>query len=514
MDSTLDGKHTSIWLDSSPSTGYGALDGTETVDTAVVGGGIVGVMTAFELVEAGQTVALLERDKIAEGVTGHTTAKLTSLHGVIYSYLIDEFGEEQAQQYAEANEAAIDTVESLQQQVGSDCHFTRTPAYTYVMDPDSRTRILNEVEAAQRLGLPATYTQSTELPYEVAAAIRFDDQALFHPRRFLLSLARSIDEEREGEIFEDTRVTSIEAGSPCRVETNRGEVIADDVVVATHFPIFDPSLYFARLYPKRSYVIGVGLEGEAPVGMYYDTGNPYFSVRPVPAADGPTVLIGGQNHRTGDGGSSIDRYRKLREMATDRFDVTRILYRWSTQDFVSIDRVPFVGPAGPRTDSVYLATGFGGWGLTNGIAAGLILSDLVLDRGTSWQEVYEPNRLRMKAAAWNFLEHNAHSTKHLAERYLRSPTSDTGGIGRGEGRIVDTDDGPVAVSRDGDGELHAVSAVCSHMGCLVEWNDGEMSWDCPCHGSRFDNDGAVIDSPAVEGLEQYDHEELHSKQIE
>lgn len=507
---SLDGEQTSIWLGTSPGTDYDALDGGLTVDTAIVGGGIVGVTTAFELVEAGHSVALVERARILEGVTGHTTAKLTSLHGLIYDHLIERFGEERARQYAEANQEAIDTVESLAEALDADCDFQRAPAYTYVDDDDQRSTIRDEVNAARRLGLPASYTESTELPFDVSAAIRFDEQGLFHPRQYLLSLANSVADTDDGHIFEETRATDIQTGTPCRIETDRGNIVADDVVVATHFPILDPSLYFARVSPKRSYVLAVELDGEEPEGMYYDPDEPYFSVRPVPSADEPTVLIGGQNHRTGHGGSTVDRYRKLRETATDRFDVSEIKYRWSTQDYTSVDKVPFVGPAGPGIDSVYVATGFGGWGMTNGTAAGLLLADLVRDRENSWQDVYDPNRLKVGAGAKKFLEHNVHAAKHYADKYLGTQGQDVHGVGRGEGRVLDTDDGPVALSRDEDGELHAVSAVCSHMGCLVEWNDGETSWDCPCHGSRFDADGSVVETPAVEGLEQLDSSALRS----
>jgi glycine/D-amino acid oxidase-like deaminating enzyme/nitrite reductase/ring-hydroxylating ferredoxin subunit len=507
---SLDGEHTSIWLDTSPRTGYDALDGGLTVDTLVVGGGIVGVTTAFELLETGQSVALVERDRILEGVTGHTTAKLTSLHGLIYEHLIETFGEEQARQYAQANESAIDTVESLAGALDADCDFQRAPAYTYVEDDERRSKIRDEVNAARRLGLPASYTESTELPFDVSAAIRFDEQGLFHPRQYLLSLANSVVDTDGGHVFEETRATDVETGSPCRVDTDRGEIVADDVVVATHFPILDPSLYFARVSPKRSYVLAVELNGQEPEGMYYDPDEPYFSVRPVPSADEPTVLVGGQNHRTGEGGSTVDRYRKLRETATDRFDVAEITYRWSTQDYTSVDKVPFVGPIGPGIDNVYVATGFGGWGMTNGTAAGELLADLVRGRENAWADVYKPTRLKIDAGAKQFLEHNAHSTKHYAKKYLGMETSDVQAVSPGEGRVVDTDDGPVALSRDEDGELHAVSAVCSHMGCLVEWNDGERSWDCPCHGSRFDVDGSVLDTPAVEDLEPYDDTELRS----
>jgi len=502
-------RDTSVWLASSERTDYAPLDGGLAVDTAVVGGGIAGLTTAFELVEAGQSVAVVERDRVLEGVTGHTTAKLTSLHGLVYDHLIDHFEERRARRYARANEAAIDAIESTVEEYDVDCDFERTPAYTYTGSADGQGKIRDEVDAARRLDLPASYTESTPLPFDVAAAVRFEDQARFHPRKYLLALAREIDDADGSHVFERTRATDVSGGRRPQVSTDRGTVRAEDVVVATHFPIHDRAFYFARLYPKRSYVLDLRLEDDAPEGMYYRPEEPYFSVRPRPTGEDSSVLVGGQNHRTGHGGSTADRYRRLERQARERFDVDSVEHRWSTQDYVSVDKVPFVGQHSPLGEHVYLATGFGGWGMTNGTAAGMVLADQILGRPNRWSEVYRPTRFDFGASKRDLFEHNAHSMKHFFEDYLgTAPAVDVSDIGRGEGGVVDADGEAVGVYRDDDGEYHAVSAVCPHMGCHVEWNDGERSWDCPCHGSRFEFDGSVIDTPAVDGLERYDEEEL------
>jgi len=503
-EAPLPGEATSIWIDTTPETGYVALDDGVTVDTAVVGGGIAGITAAAKLKAAGQTVAVLERDRVVAGVTGHTTAKLTSLHGLVYDYLIEHVGAEKARQYAEANEWAIDDVESTIAARDIDCDFERAPAYTYTDAAESRGRIREEVDAARRLDLPASYVESTPLPFDVSAAVRFDGQAYFHPRKYLLELAREIPGDGS-HVFERTTARDIEHGRPCQVVTDRGTVTADDVVVATHFPFFDHAFYFARLSPKRSYVLAARLRDSPPEGMYYRTDEPYFSVRPHPAGDEPMVLIGGQNHRTGHGGSTTVRYRALEAQARDRFDVESIEYRWATQDYVSVDRVPFVGQHAPHLDHVYVATGFGGWGMTNGTVAGRLISDLVLGRESPWRAVYKPTRLRIAASTRELVSHNKHAMKHLLEDRLGKPRRiDVGTIDRGQATIVASEEGPVGVYRDGTGQVHAVSAVCTHMDCLLKWNDGETSWDCPCHGSRFDYDGTVLDTPAVEDLAAYD----------
>ena len=496
---------TSVWLDSSERTDYPPLDGGTEVDTAIVGGGIAGLATAFELLEAGQSVAIVERGRIVEGTTGYTSAKLTSQHGLVYDHLLEHFGEREARQYARANEAAIDAVESTVEEYDVDCDFERTPAYTYTESADEVGRIRDEVEAARRLGLPAAYVESVPLPFDVAGAVRFDDQARFHPRNYLLALARRIDEREGSHVFERTRATEVAGGRRPQVSTDRGTVLADDVVVATHFPIHDRALYFARMYPKRSYVLDVRLRGDVPEGMYYRPEEPYFSVRPHPAGEGERVLVGGQNHRTGHGGSTADRYRKLERQARERFDVEAVENRWSTQDFASVDKVPLVGKHSPLSNHVYLATGFGGWGMTSGVAAGAVLADRILDRPNPWDDVFRPTRFDLGASKRDLLEHNTHAMGHFFADHLGiSPTVDVSEIGRGEADVVDADGDAVGVYHDEDGEYHAVSAICPHMGCHVEWNDGERSWDCPCHGSRFGYEGSVIDTPAVDGLERYD----------
>lgn len=501
----LEGQHKPIWFDTTSETEYGSLDGRLRVDTAVVGGGIAGVTTAFELQKAGQSVALLDRSSILRSVTGHTTAKITSLHGLIYAHLCDHVGHRHAQQYAEANEAAIDRIETIVQKQDIDCGFTRTPAYTYVESEDSRSKIRDEVEAARTLGLPATYVESTELPYAVEAAVKFADQARFQPRKYLLELARRIP-GTDSHIFEETTVQDISDGTPCHVQTNRGTVIASDVVIATHFPIRDPALYFTRLSPKRSYVVGAQLAADPPEGMYYDPEEPYFSVRPHPVDDESMVLIGGQNHRTGHGDSTREHYRRLEQQARERFNVESIEYRWATQDYVAIDRVPFVGRIAPQMGHLYVATGFGGWGMTNGTAAGRLLSDLILDRENPYRSVYQPTRFQLRGATGRLLSHNTHAvTRLIGDRIESHPRLDRLQLDLGEAAVVTTQDGPVAIYRDDTGKRHAVSAVCPHMGCLVSWNDGEQSWDCPCHGSRFDIDGTVLDTPAVTDLEPYNH---------
>jgi len=523
-DATADAdESTSIWLATTDESDYDELEGGVHADTVVVGGGIVGLTTAYHLDAAGQTVVVLERDRIVTGVTGHTTAKLTSLHGRIYDHLVDEFGDTAARRYAQANERAITQVASVADAHDVDCDFERTSAYTYSESGSDVASLRAEADAAARAGLSASFVESTPLPYDVAGAVRVDDQAQFHPRTYLLALADAVDDtgdgdgdgDREGSdpggsrIFERSRVVDVDPGDPCRVTTDRGQVAADDVVVATNFPVYDHAFYYARLSPKRSYVLAVELADDPPEGIYYDPSEPYFSVRSRPAGEGRLALVGGQNHRTGHGGSTAERYRELERRAREKFDVASVVHRWSTQDFVSVDGVPFVGKHSPRSDRVWVATGFGGWGMTNGTAAGRLLADRILGREKEWGAVFEPTRLNFGASIGDLVEHNTHAMQQFLEDRIEPPRhAAVRDVDRGEAAVLDVDGESVGVYHDHDGDRHVVSAVCPHMGCRVEWNDGERTWDCPCHGSRFDHDGTVLHAPAVDDLERYAPGEL------
>lgn len=500
----LSGKPESIWIDSSTTTDYPPLEGGLKVDTVIVGGGIAGITVAAQLKDAGRDVAVLEAGRILNGVTGHTTAKLTSLHGLIYHQLRSKFGEKKARLYGDANETAIDHVEETVSKYGIGCDFERTPAYTYVDSQEKRKKIKREVEAARSLGLPASFVESTTLPYDVEAAVRFDDQAHFHPRKYLLALAERIP-GNGSYLFENTRATDVDRGTPNEVKTERGTIAADEVVIATHFPLYDHGLYFARMSPKRGYVLAARLENTAPEGLYYRPGNPYFSVRSHPTGDQSLVLIGGQNHRTGHGGDGFDRYRKLEKEAKSKFDVASIEYRWSTQDYTSVDSVPFVGKLAPQTEDIYVATGFGGWGMSNGTAAGLLLADLIRDQENEWQSVYTPTRFKPSASAKELIKHNEHAAKHFIGDRIRSPKS-TPDLSNDEGRVIQKGTDAIGVYRDEHGELHSVSAICPHMRCILHWNGAERSWACPCHGSRFTYDGTVIDGPAMKDLPKRDLE--------
>jgi glycine/D-amino acid oxidase-like deaminating enzyme/nitrite reductase/ring-hydroxylating ferredoxin subunit len=503
---SLPGEPLSLWLDTTPETDFDPLDSDVRVDTAVVGGGIAGITTATRLQEAGQSVAVLEADRVVEAVTGHTTAKVTSQHGLIYDHLVSDVGVEAARTYAEANEAAVEEIASRVEERDIDCDFRRQSAYTYVTAQEKRRSVREEVSAARRAGIDAEFVEETPLSYDVECAVRFDDQAQFHPRKYLLDLVEAVPGDGS-HVFEETRVTDVAGGDPCTVETERGTVRADSVVVATHFPVFDHGFYFARQFPKRSYVVAARLNESPPKGMHYRDEEPYFSVRTQSADDGEFVFIGGQNHKTGQGGSTEKRYRELAREARQRFDVKSFEYRWSTQDYRTADRIPYIGQLGPSTDDLYVATGFGGWGMTGSTVAAMILSDLITSGSNAWADVFDPSRIDVRSQGKELVTENADVAREFVGDWATKPLTSVVSLSPGDATVTREGGSVVGTYRDEDGEEHKVSAVCPHMGCLLEWNDGERSWDCPCHGSRFTYDGAVMEGPANSDLSRPDRNE-------
>ncbi len=488
----------SFWIDTSDTTAYPALSERVSVDVAVLGGGITGVAVATQLKRAGMTVALVEARRLCQGTTGHTTGKLSSLHGLVYDALASSFGEEGARAYGEANEAAIGRVAALAEEYGIGCDFERLPNYTYTEREEEVSQIEAEAEAAKRAGLPATYTEESDLPYPIRAAVRFDDQARFHPRKWCLGLARVIEGDGS-HIFEETRALSVREGRPCRVATNRGELEADRVVVATLLPFTDRGFFFARTHPEREYVLGVRLEGRVPRGMYITAGSPTRSIRSHPTADGEVVLISGESHKTGQAQDYEQRYGRLERFARERLGAHSIDYRFSAQDFYPADQVPYIGQMRRRSDRLYVATGFKAWGLSHAVVAAMILEDQLQGRENPWSALYDPNRLNLRASASSFLKENANVARRLVGDRLTKRRK-LAAVARGTGAVVSDGRRQLAAYRDKQGELHTLSARCTHMGCVVSWNDADGTWDCPCHGSRFGVDGEVIHGPAVKPL--------------
>jgi glycine/D-amino acid oxidase-like deaminating enzyme/nitrite reductase/ring-hydroxylating ferredoxin subunit len=492
----------SYWEKSAERPSYPPLTKDRRFDVAVIGGGIVGVSTAYRLAKEGARVCLLEARRIGAGATGYTTAKITSLHGLTYAKLEGSLGLDTARIYGEANEAGLAAIAETAEGLSIDCDFRRKANFTYAESDAGRTLIEEEVGAAERAGLRPSLTRVSELPYSVAAAISLPDQAAFHPLKYLHALA-SAAADAGCEVHEDTRVTNVDQREPCGLRTDRGATLrADRVVVATHLPILDRGLFFARTHPERSYVLLARLRGDVPQGMYLSDETPPHSLRPVPTGKGELLMIGGESHKAGQS-DARERYVALERWARERFEIESIDHRWATQDNIPADKLPFVGRLWPFSDRVLTATGLRKWGIAMGTSAATILTDLVAGRKNRWASTFTPVRIHPRAGATSFIKENVNvATRFLGDRVPGRESAED--LSPGEGRVVGSGLEQRAVYRDDSGTLHPLSARCTHLGCIVRFNAAERTWDCPCHGSRFGATGEVIEGPAVRPLSRRD----------
>ncbi|MFP5212785.1 MAG: FAD-dependent oxidoreductase, partial [Acidobacteriota bacterium] len=356
-------------------------------------------------------------------------------------------------------------------------------------------------KAARELGLPVTLTQTSELPFPIKGAVSYANHAHFHPRKYLLGLIPSIL-ANGGIILENTRALDVSDGTQCTVETDKGNITAGKVIVATHFPFLNRGQYFARMFPYRSYALAARIRGPVPQGMYYSTEPSVRSTRPLTAEEGDRLLVTGGYHKPGHVEDTIQAYKIVETYIRERFDLdAEVEYCWSTQDNETLDRVPYIGEFTARSRNLYCATGFGGWGMTGGTVSAMILSDLVLGRENAWRGLFTPSRFDT-ASIKTLVTENLDVGKHYFGDWVSAKRFSPEEVAPGESKVFKHGLEHVAVSRDEENRLTAVSGKCTHLGCLVKWNNAEESWDCPCHGSRFSRDGKLLHGPAVKDLEE------------
>lgn len=474
----------SIWSEDTQIPERQPLDGDIRADVCVIGAGMAGVLTARMLKARGVDVVVLEANRIGSGQTKNTTAKITSQHNLIYARLIDAFGADKARQYADANQTALRRFKQIIGDKRIDCHYEEKPAYVYATD-DAR-RIEQEVKAAQALGIDAEFTDKTRLPFPVKGAVKFPRQAQFNPLEFLRGAAEDLT------IYEQTMVKSLDNR---RVTTDRGGVAAKSIVMCAHFPFINvPGFYFARMYQQRSYV--VALENAAQMdGMYIDADESGFSFRNYENY----LLLGGAGHRSGENLTG-DRYETLRGAARQWFPNSAEKARWSAQDCMTLDGVPYIGQFAATTPNVYVATGFQKWGMSTSMAAAELIADAIVGKKNPYAEVFSPQRFHLSASAETLLENGKESVKALSRSLFQLPDTLLQELPAGHGGVVEYEGEKLGVYKDESGRTFVVSVKCPHLGCQLEWNPDEKSWDCPCHGSRFDYEGNLLNNPALEGL--------------
>lgn len=425
----------SVWYDSVVLPEFDKLQGEIKTDVLVIGGGMAGILCAKKLKDAGVDCVLVEGRKIASGITKNTTAKITPQHGLIYNKIIKDYGKEKAKMYLDANNKALASYEKMCRNI--DCDYELRDAYTYSLD--SYKKIEEEVKAVDSLGYQAEFVNKTELPFEVSAAIKFQNQAQFNPLKFISHIVKELN------IYEDTFIYDI---TPDIAISENGKIRAKQIIVATHFPFINKhGSYFLKLYQHRSYV--TAYEGIKQMnGMYVDEDKKGLSFRSYK----DLLLIGGGGHRTGKRGGA---WKEIDSFSQKYYPNAQVKYKWATQDCETLDRIPYIGHYSKKTPNLYVATGFNKWGMTSSMVAAQILTDMILGKSNDTKEVFSPSRSILKP---QLLVNGFETTKNL---------------------------------------LFPTVKRCPHLGCALKWNKAEHTWDCPCHGSRFEEDGKLIDNPAT-----------------
>jgi glycine/D-amino acid oxidase-like deaminating enzyme/nitrite reductase/ring-hydroxylating ferredoxin subunit len=496
----------SVWSETPPAIQYGPLVGNVDVDVAVIGAGITGVTAARLLKLGGRRVALVESRRIGKGETGKTTAHLTEVTDLRFHKMISRFGEGGARLTLQGHRAAIDRIAAFVRELQIDCQFERVPGYLYAETAAQAKLVDQELKAAKKLGLKVAPVEGLPLPFTVLRAIRFEDQAQFQPRAYVLALAKGLDGDGS-HIFEQTHVMEIEEGKPCRVTTEGGSITARDVIVAAHVPIANKFFTHTKLAAYRSYAVGAAVATPPSPGLFWDTDEPYHYIRGHVVDGVPYLIVGGEDHKVGEVDDTTLPFERLEAYLRTRLgiDLAATDFRWSGQIIEPADGLPYVG-RNAQSGHVYIATGYSGNGMTNGTLAGMVLSDQVQDIPNPWSELYDATRFKPIASAAAFVSENIDFPKHLVADRLppANDAEDIESLPAGEGVVVNVSGKKLAVYRNGHGDLSALSAVCTHLGCLVHWNTTEKSWDCPCHGSRFDPLGRVLNGPATAPLEPGD----------
>ncbi len=483
----------SLWAATAEAPAYPRLTGDLTADVAVVGGGITGLTTAYLLQKAGKKVVVIEAAQLGQGVTGYTSAHVTVTLDVRYAELIRKFGITKAKLVYQTSQTALDFIRQTVTDLSIECDYASVPGYLYSDTKEDVADLTKELAAAKQLGIDVSWADSAPLPFPTYGTVVFANQAQFHPLKYIQGLAKAFT-AAGGQIFEKTRVEDVSKG---HVKTDRGTITVQDSILATHTPILTKLLPVqAKLSQYRSYVLSATLKNDQiPVGLFWDTHTPYNYIRSY----GDQIVVGGQDHHVGELLDTKKYIAKLECYVQEKFPIAAINHVWSAQYFKPCDDLPYIGQA-PLLAHVYVATGFIGNGLTLGTASALLLSDLLLGKANVWAKLYNPNRITLSSLV-QLTKFGWNNFKHFAiDRFTPGAKGGAVDLANNEGKVMTEGGKKVAVYKDRNGVVTKLSPVCTHAGCIVQWNQFEKTWDCPCHGGRYSAEGVVLNGPPVKDL--------------
>ncbi|WP_353856197.1 FAD-dependent oxidoreductase [Bacillus sp. Bos-x628] len=498
----------SLWLADKKKDSFPSVSEDLTADVIIVGGGITGIATAFEMTERGLDVIMIDANELMQGTTGHTTAKVTSQHDVYYHELIQHIGMPNARLYVEANEKAKELIQTRVKEHQIECQLEVRDAYLYTKEESGVKKLKKELDAYKQLGIDHDW--KTELPFdpEIKAALVMKQQAQFHPLHYLNALVQLLI-ERGVRIYENTAAVDVKEGHRPAVITKNGHHLTGRYIIScSHFPFYDgKGLYFTRIHPNQSYVVAAKTNKPLPDGMYLGIDQPSHSLRTAKINGEKVVLIGGEGHKTGQGGDARTHYEALEKFGHEILGIQEVLYRWSTHDLVTMDKIPYIGYLTKNHPNILVATGFRKWGMTTSHVAATLIGDLIEGKSNPYESIYIPSRFVPDPFVKEFIKENANVAAQLITGKLNRPDQTIDNLKPGEGGIVSYEHKKCGAFKSEDGNVVLVDTTCTHLGCEVAWNNSDRTWDCPCHGSRFSVTGEVVEGPAKKPLKRSYYEQ-------
>lgn len=509
-----DGVTISLWQDAIPEYTPQTVElPAQTVDVLIVGGGITGITTALLLQKAGKTCVIAEAQNLCFGTTGGTTSHINSFFDTSYDQIQSDFGESGAQLVAKAARQALDLFQQQVNQYNIDCGYAEKDAYLYAQTEEQISQLEKIMDASVQAGVEVAYAPEIPVPVSFQKAIVYSRNAQIHPSRYVYALAKEF-EQAGGVILQQCTVTNLknDTAEILEAETSRGVIKARNLIYATHIPPGINLLHF-RCAPYRSYAMAVKLAGgNYPKGLAYDMYEPYHYYRTQEIDGEQYLIVGGEDHKTAHVANTDACFAHLEAHIRKLYPDAEITHKWSSQYFEPSDGLPYIGNLPGHGDNVYVATGYSGNGITYSHIAALVLSDLLTKGSSEYADLYNPKRVKPVAGFKEFIKENVDVAKEFfAKRFSQEQLQQLADLAAGEGRVVKFEGESIALYKDEQGALHAVSPVCPHAMCVVDWNSAEKSWDCPCHGSRFSIDGALLTGPARKGLAQIDLSQLVEK---
>lgn len=498
----------SYWLDSVKSKPtFNKLEENISTDVCIIGAGLFGLTCGYYLTQNGLNVSILDRNNIAEKVSGHTTAKITSQHNLIYKYLIDSVGIKQAKQYLDANQEAISNINNIIQKENIDCDLKIQDSYVYTTDETEIEKIQLENQAVNSLGFDSEFITNTPLPFKIKGAIKFQNQAQFNPIKYAYGLADKIANS-SGKIYTNTLVYDVKQDSENFVISTQNNTIKSKyVIIASHYPFINaPGYYFLKMYQSTSYVIGVDIGDKVFDGMFINTKSPIFSYRFANYNNKKILLVGGADHKTGSKIDLSNAYSILENEVKKFYPKCNVLYRWNTEDCITLDKIPYIGQFSNLMPNMYIGTGFNKWGMTSSNVAANIITNNILGRINNYEDVFKSTRfhpIKNNEELGNMIKESANS---IILNKFKVPEKDLNSIKNDSGAVLEIDGEKLGIYKDKDGNIFSIKPICTHLGCLLSWNNIDKTWDCPCHGSRFDYTGKNIYNPAIKNLEKIEIE--------